>query len=177
MEDRTEIFKQISAEILSKKKGTASAKVHDILPKKKTTPFHVQSKALSTAVSELQNFLVNNRGRYLATSKGMTDAERDKVDLETNELLKRCQEGLSTLRSTIQEQRSTFSEQNYLHRVAAADILELFVKNAAKIMSSIRTVRLKQALQHKQLTTLQIPTPASEKPSAPIPKSTTDITE
>ncbi|XP_015110371.1 syntaxin-18 [Diachasma alloeum] len=129
---------------------------------KQESLFRAKTKSLVAQISQLQEFLLENRAaylnlsRHLALSNGMTDAERDEIDSGAQGIMTTCSGLIKDLeRETAQME---MSHQNREHRLTMLDLIKHYLEKVCKIYSEQRAIRYKKMMELKKLSKLELET-------------------
>ncbi|XP_059152491.1 syntaxin-18-like [Physella acuta] len=122
--------------------------------------FETKAKNLVLMITKLRDFLLENRKNYvnsgsLLLSKGqeMSEADRDKIDSEAQEIIKKCKEMIILFRVETDHQK--VHPQVKEHRNAVMILIEAYLKAICKIYSEQKAVRVKRVVDRKRISKLE----------------------
>ena len=90
------------------------------------------------------------------SSNAMTDFERDKIDADTNALIKTINSLVDDFKKDLRNRLTKLSGQHTLHLEAVSDILEADLKLACQNFSEQRAIRVQKELEMKKLSRLEL---------------------
>ncbi|XP_035717967.1 syntaxin-18-like [Vespa mandarinia] len=134
-------------------------------PLKKTkskSSFYIKTQAVVAQITKLREFLLENRKAYLNFSNyfsnipRMTDTDRDKIDAGAQTIMSTCSQLIKELKREIAF--SEVSRQNMEHREIVLLLIEDYLKNVCKIYSEQKAIRVKQALEMRNISKLELDT-------------------
>ncbi|RLU20539.1 hypothetical protein DMN91_007150 [Ooceraea biroi] len=145
----------------NKELGTLIENNAKVLPRKSrsTSPFCTKAKAVVDQTSMLREFLLENHkaylnfSNYLPNAPHMTDAERDKLDAGTQDIISTCSQMIKELKREVAAS-TEISQQNIEHREIILLLLENFLKDVCKIYSELKAMRVKRALEMRKIAKL-----------------------
>lgn len=156
-------------------------------PPKRTTKstqkstFCVKAHAVVAQISQLREFLLENRkaylnfSSYLSTAPRMTDAERDEIDVGGQRIMSTCSQLVKDLRREIAMSAEDMSRQNVEHREIMLLLIEDYLKNVCHVYSEQKAMRVKRALEMQRIAKLQASPGSGDRPE--IGKSALNATE
>lgn len=181
MVDRTEDFRKA---VKALKKGdlvdeNGSTRDHGLLrQRKQRTEFSKTALELVKSISDLRDFLLEHRNAYINTnqilgsaSQSMSDHERDKIDDEAQNIIKKCNEAIVNMRANITQKGQL--EQVVSHKQFVLNLIQNHLKSVCKIYSEQRAIRVKLVVDKKRISRLHNPEThkkalqQSSKPSEP----------
>ena len=86
----------------------------------------------------------------------MSDFERDKIDADTNSLIKTINRLVDDFKKDLRKRLTKLSGQHTLHLEAVSDILEADLKLACQNFSEQRAIRVQKELEIQKLSRLEI---------------------
>ena len=86
----------------------------------------------------------------------MSDFERDKIDADTNALIKTINSLVDDFKKDLRNRLTKLSGQHTLHLEAVSDILEADLKLACQNFSEQRAIRVQKELEMQKLSRLEI---------------------
>ncbi|XP_064630712.1 syntaxin-18-like [Lineus longissimus] len=110
-------------------------------------------------ITKLRDFLVEHRKDYINPSshlndmQHMTDAERDQIDLDAQEIMKMCSDTIKNLRLEVVNEKLVGEIKE--HREAVFDIMQNYLKAICKIYSEQRAIRVKRVVDRKRISRLE----------------------
>ncbi|KAF7385500.1 hypothetical protein HZH68_013930 [Vespula germanica] len=138
-------------------------------PLKKTknkSAFYVKTQAVVAQIAKLKEFLLENRKAYLNFSNyfsnipRMTDVDRDKIDAGAQTIMSTCSQLIKELKREIAF--SEVSRQNMEHREIVLLLIEDYLKNVCKIYSEQKAIRVKQAIETRTISKLELDTKSNK---------------
>lgn len=132
---------------------------HDILKSRLRCAYTSKFKDLVHQISQLRDFLMENRKDYMnispanfSMSTNMTDFDRDKVDSEAQYIIKTC----SQLVSTYKKEAYLLDEvnQEVENRKAILDLIENYLKAVCKIYTEQKAIRVKLTVELQKMSKL-----------------------
>ncbi|XP_046337399.2 syntaxin-18-like [Haliotis rufescens] len=161
--DITNLFKATVKAVKSRNKviGEPDNDKSTILStKRKKGDFEVKAKDVVNTITKLRDFLLQHRkeyvnaGSHLATeSSKMTDSDRDQIDTDSQQIIKKCQETISMFRQEANSQR--VHPQVKEHRQSVMVLIGAYLKVVCKIYSEQRAVRVKRVVDRKRISRLE----------------------
>lgn len=130
--------------------------------RKEKDPLEVKAHMIIEHTTQLQCFLAENRESYIDvlnktySSNAMSDFERDKIDAETNSLIKTINSLVDDFKKDLRKRLTKLSGQHTLHLEAVSDILEADLKLACQNFSEQRAIRVQKELEIQKLSRLEI---------------------
>ncbi|KAH3717021.1 syntaxin-18-like isoform X1 [Dreissena polymorpha] len=165
MADITNLFKATVKTLKSKDKGSTKIKSKDdatqILSKpKQRGKFESLSKEVVSTISKLKEFLLEHRKEYVnagsllsGETSRMTDTEREHIDNEAQNIIRKCQETLATICKNAETER--VHPQVKEHREGVLALINAYLKMVTKIYSEQRAVRVKRVVDKKRLARIE----------------------
>lgn len=161
MSDVTNLFKATVKTIKSRNKvmkDTDKKDLPNIFPKHKSD-FESTAKGLVQTITQLKEYLLKHRkdyinaGSFLASDANtLTDTERDQIDSEAQNVIKKCQHTIAMFKSDAHHQ--VVHPQVKEHRDHVIRIIEDYLKVVCKIYSEQRAVRVKRVVDKKRISKL-----------------------
>lgn len=139
-----------------------------ILRSKPKSGFMTTAKEITTQITRLRNFLLEHRERYLSifnygTGDQMTDAERDQIDTGAQRIINTCSHLLKEFRNDNRKLSVTPQTREYMDGVI--ELIDSYLKAVCKMHSELKAVRVRQALDMRKLSRLELPQTKSNIPS------------
>ncbi|CAD6234091.1 GSCOCG00007543001-RA-CDS [Cotesia congregata] len=122
--------------------------------------FYKKSLAVTTQITRLKEFLLENRSAYLNFSghlisqPRMSDAERDKIDNGAQEIISKCSQLIKELKREAAD--TDVSQQHHEHQEIMLFLIDEYLKNVCKIYSEQKAIRVKKILELKNLSKLEL---------------------
>lgn len=129
---------------------------------KKICPIAAESREIVRNCVQIRDFLLEHRKEYVnvrhltSISQKMTDYERDKIDAETENLIKISRHLLTNLKDAVKLQQKSSPPQLFQHRSAVLELIESFLKGVCKIYAEQRAIRVKKTVDMKKFSRLEI---------------------
>ena len=98
----------------------------------------------------------------------MSDFERDKIDADTNSLIKTINSLVDDFKKNLRKRLTKLSGQHTLHLEAVSDILEADLKLACQNFSEQRAIRVQKELEIQKLSRLEIKARKSTPPDPDV---------
>lgn len=159
--DKTGLFRDILKE--AQNRDDIKPDKNRILNKRKEKdPLEVKAHLIIEHTTQLQCFLAENRESYIDvlnktySSNAMSDFERDKIDADTNSLIKTINSLVDDFKKDLRKRLTKLSGQHTLHLEAVSDILEADLKLACQNFSEQRAIRVQKELEIQKLSRLEI---------------------
>lgn len=182
--DNTSLFraraKAIQAKEWARAKKESSTKSVDVKPPgdwKTTSPvgksaagsspnfanYSFKAAEIRHDLTELRDAVVSRRKDYIAAvghysgftnTPGMSDWERSKMDSETEQAIQQCARLIRALKRQIQLDSSLRAADEGPHLDEVARLLDCYLKKIAKIITDLRSVRLKKTADMKRISRL-----------------------
>jgi len=139
--------------------------------RKEKDPLEVKAHMIIEHTTQLQCFLAENRESYIDvlnktySSNAMSDFERDKIDADTNSLIKTINRLVDDFKKDLRKRLTKLSGQHTLHLEAVSDILEADLKLACQNFSEQRAIRVQKELEIQKLSRLEIKARKSTPPN------------
>lgn len=134
-----------------------------ILGKSSTVPkseFAQKTLNIRHQITQLKNLLLENRSAYmrfgyhLKSASQMSDAERDIIDAESENILTICTQFIGDLREECQR-ISVTSKQCHLHRDAVLEVLSDYLRSVYRIYQQQKEYRVRHELDTYRLLKLE----------------------
>jgi len=170
--DKTGLFRDILKEAQNRE-DIKPDKNRILNKRKEKDPLEVKAHMIIEHTTQLQCFLAENRESYIDvlnktySSNAMSDFERDKIDAETNSLIKTINSLVDDFKKDLRKRLTKLSGQHTLHLEAVSDILEADLKLACQNFSEQRAIRVQKELEIQKLSRLEIKARKST-PSDPL---------
>ncbi|KAH0548767.1 syntaxin-18 [Cotesia glomerata] len=122
--------------------------------------FYKKSLAVTTQITRLKEFLLENRSAYLNFSghlisqPRMSDAERDKIDNGAQEIISKCSQLIKELKREAAD--TDVSQQHHEHQEIMLFLIDEYLKNVCKIYSEQKAIRVKKMVELKNLSKLEL---------------------
>lgn len=120
--------------------------------------FTKQATKIVQTIRSLAEFLHQHRGSYVqnhaASSRQMSEAERDQVDVGADNIAKQCRNLIMKFRSDIGKEKFNVSAQEHYEGVVVG--LDKYLKSVVSIHSEMRAVRVAKQIQQKKLSRLEV---------------------
>ncbi|GFS00494.1 syntaxin-18 [Elysia marginata] len=165
MADVTNVFKATVKAFKSRNKALNEINGEEILStptatKKERSDFDVKAKELVKTISKLRDFLLQHRKEYVSSGSllsikgsGLSEAERDQIDNDAQEIMKTCKQTIVMFR--IEADRQKALPQVKEHRNAVMILIEAYLKAICKIYSEQKAVRVKRVVDKKRISKLE----------------------
>jgi len=169
--DKTGLFRDILKEAQNRE-DIKPDKNRILNKRKEKDPLEVKAHLIIEHTTQLQCFLAENRESYIDvlnktySSNAMSDFERDKIDAETNSLIKTINRLVDDFKKDLRKRLTKLSGQHTLHLEAVSDILEADLKLACQNFSEQRAIRVQKELEIQKLSRLEIKARKSTPPDA-----------
>ncbi|XP_034939915.1 syntaxin-18 [Chelonus insularis] len=121
-----------------------------------------KTHGLVTQITELKQFLLENRAAYLNFSghlssiSRMSDAERDEIDSKVQTIITTCSQMTKELKREIASLE--VSQQNHEHLEIMIFLIEEYLKSVCKIYSEQKAIRVKKSMELRSLAKLELNT-------------------
>ncbi|KAI8789679.1 syntaxin-18 [Biomphalaria glabrata] len=130
------------------------------LGKRYESEFQHKAKNLVQMITHLRDFLLENRKKYVntgsllsSTGDEMSESERDLIDNNAQDIIKKCKEMIILLKLETDKQK--VHPQVKEHRQAVLILLETYLKAICKIYSEQKAVRVKRVVDRKRISKLE----------------------
>jgi len=159
--DKTGLFRDILKEAQNRE-DIKPDKNRILNKRKEKDPLEVKAHMIIEHTTQLQCFLAENRESYIDvlnktySSNAMSDFERDKIDADTNSLIKTINSLVDDFKKDLRKRLTKLSGQHTLHLEAVSDILEADLKLACQNFSEQRAIRVQKELEIQKLSRLEI---------------------
>jgi len=159
--DKTGLFRDILKEAQNRE-DIQPDKNRILNKRKEKDPLEVKAHLIIEHTTQLQCFLAENRESYIDvlnktySSNAMSDFERDKIDADTNSLIKTINRLVDDFKKDLRKRLTKLSGQHTLHLEAVSDILEADLKLACQNFSEQRAIRVQKELEIQKLSRLEI---------------------
>lgn len=143
-----------------------------IFAAKPKNEFALKSYEIVAFVSKLRDFLQQNRKDYmnndlLVSFSGMNDNERDQIDTETQNVIKRCSKKISEFREEVSRTENV-NPQLLEHKMTVLRLMDDYLKSVCKIYSEQKAVRVKRKLDMQKFSKLESTSQSRKRHSEPI---------
>lgn len=162
--------KQVAAMGGTPSNGTSKNEKRILSPRQRGDQNAVQAKDICSKITELKNFLLENRAAYmkfaahLKSSAQMTDDQRNVIDRESEKLFTFYSEQLVKLKSSWRKQEaSKNSKQRESHIDLVLDILTNYLRTVNNLHLEQKKYRM-----HHELETYRLLKLASDKKKIPV---------
>jgi len=120
--------------------------------------FTKQATKIVQTIRSLADFLQQHRGTYAqnhaASSRQMSEAERDQVDAGADNIAKQCRSLIMKFKNDVGKEKFNVSAEEHYEGVAVG--LDKYLKSVVSIHSEMRAVRLSKQIQQKKLSRLEV---------------------
>jgi len=180
--DKTGLFRDILKEAQNRE-DIKPDKNRILNKRKEKDPLEVKAHMIIEHTTQLQCFLAENRESYIDvlnktySSNAMSDFERDKIDADTNSLIKTINSLVDDFKKDLRKRLTKLSGQHTLHLEAVSDILEADLKLACQNFSEQRAIRVQKELEIQKLSRLEIKARKSTPPDALLEQDTQEKPE
>lgn len=180
--DKTGLFRDILKEAQNRE-DIKPDKNRILNKRKEKDPLEVKAHLIIEHTTQLQCFLAENRESYIDvlnktySSNAMSDFERDKIDAETNSLIKTINSLVDDFKKDLRKRLTKLSGQHTLHLEAVSDILEADLKLACQNFSEQRAIRVQKELEIQKLSRLEIKARKSTPPDVLLEQDTQEKPE
>jgi len=171
--DKTGLFRDILKEAQNRE-DIKPDKNRILNKRKEKDPLEVKAHMIIEHTTQLQCFLAENRESYIDvlnktySSNAMSDFERDKIDADTNSLIKTINSLVDDFKKDLRKRLTKLSGQHTLHLEAVSDILEADLKLACQNFSEQRAIRVQKELEIQKMSRLEIKARKSSPPDVLI---------
>ncbi|XP_060072961.1 syntaxin-18-like [Ylistrum balloti] len=169
MADVTNLFKATIKTVKSRNKvlgdfangGKKNNSSNSIFPaSKQKGDFEQKAKEMVSNITRLRDFLLEHRKEYVNAgshvtmeASRMTDAERDQIDSDAQDIIKTCRETIMKLKTESEVQK--VHPQVKDHRDGVIRLIEEYLKVVCKIYSEQKAVRVKRVVDRKRISKLE----------------------
>jgi len=180
--DKTGLFRDILKEAQNRE-DIKPDKNRILNKRKEKDPLEVKAHLIIEHTTQLQCFLAENRESYIDvlnktySSNAMSDFERDKIDADTNSLIKTINSLVDDFKKDLRKRLTKLSGQHTLHLEAVSDILEADLKLACQNFSEQRAIRVQKELEIQKLSRLEIKARKSTPPDVLLEEDTQEKPE
>ncbi|ESO95012.1 hypothetical protein LOTGIDRAFT_117319 [Lottia gigantea] len=162
--DVTNLFKATVKSVKSRNKAIGENAVNDkqnILSRSRQKgDFESKAKEVITNITQLRDFLLSHRKEYInsgshlsSEASKMTDSERDQIDNDAQNIIRTCQESIGILRLDLSSHR--VHPQVKEHRQIVIFLMNEYLKAVCKIYSEQKAIRVKRAVDRKNISKLK----------------------
>eukprot|EP01135_Chromosphaera_perkinsii_P005521 Nk52_evm70s352 gene=Nk52_evmTU70s352 len=142
--------------------GTPAGGSRDILGTRKHTgsEFEQECVRIKRSITDLFKFLQENKQPYvnpsrglIGNSAGLSELDKDQIDVEAQEILKTCLQTLNAtkVRFGVVERTIVSDSQLDVHKSCVVHLLQLYLKEVGGLYSQMKSIRLKQAIEKKEI--------------------------
>ncbi|RUS78193.1 hypothetical protein EGW08_014052 [Elysia chlorotica] len=164
MADVTNVFKATVKALKSRNKALSEINNEEVSTqaamKKEKSDFELKAKELVKTISKLRDFLLQHRKEYVSSGSllsvkgsGLSEAERDQIDNDAQEIMKTCKQTIVMFR--VEADRQKALPQVKEHRNAVMILIEAYLKAICKIYSEQKAVRVKRVVDKKRISKLE----------------------
>ncbi|KAK7109974.1 syntaxin-18-like [Littorina saxatilis] len=164
MADVTNAFKATVKAVKSRLKSQGNAagdSVTNILPTAKHRgEFETKAREVTKSITKLRDFLLQHRKDYVNAGSllsghlsSMSDAERDQLDNDAQNIIKTCRETIHRFRQEAQKQK--VHPQVKEHRAIVIFVIDAYLKAVCRIYSEQKAVRVKRVVDKKKISRLE----------------------
>ncbi|OWF49507.1 Syntaxin-18 [Mizuhopecten yessoensis] len=169
MADVTNLFKATVKTVKSRNKvlgdftngGKKNNSSTSIFPVSKLKgDFEQKAKEMVASITRLKDFLLEHRKEYVNAGSHvtmeatrMTDAERDQIDTDAQDIIKTCRETIMRFKTESEVQK--VHPQVKDHRAGVIRLIEEYLKVVCKIYSEQKAVRVKRVVDRKRISKLE----------------------
>lgn len=129
--------------------------------KQRKSEFTLKTLDIRHQISQLRNLLLENRaaymrfGQHLKSARQMSDAERDIIDSESENILTICTQFIGDLRSDASGIKSAANKQDRQHREAVLELLAEYLRAVCRIYQQQKEYRVRHELDTYRLLKLE----------------------
>lgn len=129
--------------------------------KQRKCEFTLKTLDIRHQISQLRNLLLENRaaymrfGQHLKSARQMSDAERDIIDSESENILTICTQFIGDLRSDASGIKSAINTQDRQHREAVLELLAEYLRAVCRIYQQQKEYRVRHELDTYRLLKLE----------------------
>lgn len=164
MADVTNVFKATVKALKSKNKALSEINNEEMttptITKREKSDFEIKAKELVKTISKLRDFLLQHRKEYVGSGSllsikgtGLSEAERDQIDNDAQEIMKTCKQTILMFR--VEAHRQKALPQVKEHRNSVMILIEAYLKAICKIYSEQKAVRVKRVVDKKRISKLE----------------------
>lgn len=164
MADVTNVFKATVKALKSKNKALSEINNEEMTTptkaKREKSDFEIKAKELVKTISKLRDFLLQHRKEYVGSGSllsikgtGLSEAERDQIDNDAQEIMKTCKQTILMFR--VEAHRQKALPQVKEHRNSVMILIEAYLKAICKIYSEQKAVRVKRVVDKKRISKLE----------------------
>ena len=128
--------------------------------------FELRARDVSSVVSSLRDFLLDNRGLYLGDGDGAQEDDessssslaRDKIDAGAASHISTCQGLIRGLRSDVRSAAAAGEaggEMRARHLEAVCTLLEAALKSACSVYAELKAIRVQKEVEFQRLSRLE----------------------
>ncbi|XP_039249102.2 syntaxin-18-like [Styela clava] len=130
--------------------------------KRRKSDFNKKANDIVQSISKLRDFLLQHRIAYINShqavglaSQPMSDHERDKIDEEAQNIIKKCNDAITVMQQNVEQ--DNISDQQCTHRQLVLASIQNHLKSVCKIYSEQRAIRVKLVVDKKRISRLHNP--------------------
>nr|CAB3266674.1 syntaxin-18 [Phallusia mammillata] len=156
MIDRTADFLSALKDV-KKRDGIPGSLLLATRSKKPKTSFGVKCKDLVESITQLRDFLLKNRKAYIGgvgQHNELTDLERDKVDVDSQAIIKSCSNALLDLRTSEVKDPGSPNQLD-IHKKYTIDLIQKYLRSVCRIYTEQKAIRVKQVVDKRLMSRLQ----------------------
>lgn len=161
--DITPLFKACVKTVRTRNKAFGVQNDSDknrILRNKTKNVFMSKAKDITSQITRLRDFLLDNRNAYLnfsnflRTGKHMTDAERDQIDNGAQRIINSCSHAIQEFKKDTRKIKSSAQATEFMEVVIK--LIESYLKAVCVIQVEQKAIRVKRALDIRKLSKLEL---------------------
>lgn len=161
--DITPLFKACVKTVRTRNKAFGVQNDSDknrILRNKTKNVFMSKAKDMTSQITRLRDFLLDNRNAYLnfsnflRTGKHMTDAERDQIDNGAQRIINSCSHAIQEFKKDTRKIKSSPQATEFMEVVIK--LIESYLKAVCVIQVEQKAIRVKRALDIRKLSKLEL---------------------
>ncbi|XP_076460902.1 syntaxin-18-like [Babylonia areolata] len=163
MADVTSAFKATVKAVKSRIKvqgGNVDTTTNILPASKQRGDFETKAREVTSSISKLRDFLLQHRKDYVNAGSllaghlsSMTDAERDQIDNDAQNIIKTCRETINRFR--VEAQKQKVHPQVKEHRAIVIFLIDAYLKAVCRIYSEQKAVRVKRVVDKKKISRLE----------------------
>lgn len=161
--DITPLFKACVKTVRTRNKAFGVQNDSDknrILRNKSKNVFMSKAKDITSQITRLRDFLLDNRNAYLnfsnflRTGKHMTDAERDQIDNGAQRIINSCSHAIQEFKKDTRKIKGSSQATEFMEVVIR--LIESYLKAVCVIQVEQKAIRVKRALDIRKLSKLEL---------------------
>lgn len=175
--DITPLFKACIKTVRTRNKAfgiqsPASEEKQRLLRSKTKNGFVTTARDICSQITRLRDFLLEHRERYLSffnneSENDMSELERDQIDTGAQRIINTCSHLLKEFRNDNRKVSVPNQMREYMDGVI--DLVDAYLKAVCKIHSELKALRVKRALDIRNLSRLELPQSKSVIPNPFVP--------